>query len=445
MPERTLYPPATDVSVEQAQAELENVLRSPSFERSERLKRFLRCICEMTLQGEASRINEYLLGLEVFQRGPDYSPNDDSVVRRQAHTLRHKLQEYYAGEGKTHEVRIELPVGRYVPAFRRNAEAVPAAAPIVQETGEVPVAPQRRTLGLAVAGAALLVVFAAAGGWFVGSGSAGGERGRSKLSPVMLEIWGPWLQSQSETVICFSNPMTAVIKHFPGPLPPGTIPHRQRANPEEEKLFADAFNVPPGGAYYLTPANQAKMGEAIAAVYLTRLLAGAGHGVHTTQSRFLSWEDLARDDLVLLGHNEANRWLDPLLEKYPFGLAATVVGAPRSIVNRKPGAGEQPEYHIAYSGSESEADEEYALVSMLPGVSAGHPLLLINGLNTQATQMATQYLTSENTVRTLVQRLHQAQPDHRGPMVFPAGIENRGLRQGPHASHIRHSPRTLMY
>jgi hypothetical protein len=55
---------------------------------------------------------------------------------------------------------------------------------------------------------------------------------------------------------------------------------------------------------------------------------------------------------------------------------------------------------------------------MLPGVSAGHPLLLINGLNTQATQMATQYLTSENTVRTLVQRLHQAQPDHRGPWYF---------------------------
>src|SRR3954469_21319135 len=72
---------------EEVQAELELVLRSALFERSERLQRFLRFICEITLQGEAQRINEYLIGSEVFQRGPSYSPSEDSIVRRQAHTL----------------------------------------------------------------------------------------------------------------------------------------------------------------------------------------------------------------------------------------------------------------------------------------------------------------------------------------------------------------------
>jgi hypothetical protein len=108
------------VSAEEAHAELEIVLRSHTFDRSERLHKFLRYICELTLKGEASRINEYLIGSEVFQKGPEYNPNEDSVVRRQAHALRRKLHDYYAGEGKDRPIRIELPVGRYVPTFRRR-------------------------------------------------------------------------------------------------------------------------------------------------------------------------------------------------------------------------------------------------------------------------------------------------------------------------------------
>src|SRR5215813_13291745 len=114
--------PETNVSNEEARQALEIVLRSPTFERSERLQAFLQYVCEMTLKGEASRINEYLIGSEVFQRGPSYSPHEDSVVRHQAHALRRKLQEYYEKEGKTETVRIELPVGRYVPVFRRAEE-----------------------------------------------------------------------------------------------------------------------------------------------------------------------------------------------------------------------------------------------------------------------------------------------------------------------------------
>ena len=76
------------VSAEEARAEMDRVLHSPTFQRAERLQKFLQFVCERTLNGESSRINEYLIGSEVFQRGPDYSPNEDSIVRRQAHALR---------------------------------------------------------------------------------------------------------------------------------------------------------------------------------------------------------------------------------------------------------------------------------------------------------------------------------------------------------------------
>src|SRR5262249_15615030 len=145
--------------------QLERILQSVPFQRSDRLQRFLRFVCEYTLRGESGQLHEYLIGSEVFGRGPEYSPNEDGIVRRQAHTLRRKLQEYYEREGLNDPIRIELPVGRYVPVFRRIEIAMPepevetpAEAPAtVTPVVEVPIvsapepAPRRRWLWVAAA------------------------------------------------------------------------------------------------------------------------------------------------------------------------------------------------------------------------------------------------------------------------------------------------------
>ena len=202
MPQDALDLDHSSVSEAEVQAELETVLRSPAFERSERLQRFLRYICDLTLNGESGRINEYLIGSEVFRKGVDYNPNEDSIVRRQAHTLRQKLQEYYAGEGADHSVRIELPVGRYVPVFRRKeqiapppaAEPAPAAVPnepnkvaVERHAPESPLRPQLDRRVLVVCGAVLLFAL----GLAIGRWSAAGrtETKTLKTSPALTEIW----------------------------------------------------------------------------------------------------------------------------------------------------------------------------------------------------------------------------------------------------------------
>lgn len=420
----------TPVSPSEAQAALVAILRSPQFERSERLQRFLRFICELTLTGESHRINEYLIGSEVFHRGSDYSPSEDSIVRRQAHTLRQKLQEYYAGEGQNDPIRIELPVGRYVPLFRRSPAVAPevvAPASLVSEPQPDAVAPtaapaiaspelQRPSRKWAYATGALVA------GVLVGFllRPVGSAKGTVPIpEPATTEIWSPWFQASGDAVICFSNPLTAVVKHFAKPLPPDTQPPRYRLHPEDEKRMIDAFHLAPSDFVYYAPAiNQTKVGEAIAGVHLTTLLAKHGVQVRTTQSRFLSWEALRKDNLILMGHSEANQWLEPLLKEYPFRLVVTTDEHPRGIINVKPARGEPAEYKIAYSQSENEADREYALVSMIPGVDRSRRLLLINGLNSQATQIATEYMTSENTLNQLLGRLKTAAPRHTGPWYF---------------------------
>ena len=125
----SLEHPVRSVDPDDARRQVTAILASDSFRRSERQSQFLRFICDLTLTGDAAKINEYLLAHEVFGRGPDYSPGEDSVVRRQAHTRRQKLQDYYAGEGRNDAVRIDIPVGRCVPVFVIHCETADSRSP----------------------------------------------------------------------------------------------------------------------------------------------------------------------------------------------------------------------------------------------------------------------------------------------------------------------------
>ena len=238
-------------------------------------------------------------------------------------------------------------------------------------------------------------------------------------SAALAEIWQPWLDAPDGPIICFSNPLTAVLKHFDFPLPEDATPERFRLDGEAEREFRRFFDLSAEGFLYMTPSiSQTKTGEAIGAVHLANLFAGNSLRVRATQSRFLSWDDFRRENLILLGHDEANRWVDPVLEEYPLRLESTESGQPRRIVNREPAQGEKAEYSIAYSEQDDRSAVEYALVSMIPGVDRQHRLLVIGGLNTQATQMAIEFLTSPMHVEELVAKLHANAPGHEGPWDF---------------------------
>src|ERR1700726_861169 len=98
------------------QEELQRILASSTFLNARRPSQFLRFVVDETLAGE-DRLKEYLIGVEVIDRPPDYDPKDDPVVRIEAGRLRKKLAEYYAGSGANDTVIIGLPKGGYVPVF----------------------------------------------------------------------------------------------------------------------------------------------------------------------------------------------------------------------------------------------------------------------------------------------------------------------------------------
>jgi eukaryotic-like serine/threonine-protein kinase len=109
--------PSPAIPVEAVQKHLEEILASTPFAGSDRLRRLLRYLVEKTLNGEATGLKEYSIGLDVFDRGTDYNPQIDSTVRVHAGKLREKLREYYLTAGRDSSIRIDLKKGSYVPAF----------------------------------------------------------------------------------------------------------------------------------------------------------------------------------------------------------------------------------------------------------------------------------------------------------------------------------------
>jgi hypothetical protein len=139
--------------------------------RSEVLNRLFDFLVEASAVG--GKPKEFEVAAAVFGRDAGFDGAQDASVRVAVHRLRKKLEDYYAGPGRSEPVRLVAPRGEY------RLEAVPAEAAEPAAPPAPPPAPgpsRRRWLGLA---AALVLVNALAWAGFIaahGDGYAGLRR-----------------------------------------------------------------------------------------------------------------------------------------------------------------------------------------------------------------------------------------------------------------------------
>lgn len=166
---------------EEIRNELARVLASPGFANAARMRRFLTFVVEQALAGNGERLKEYVLGVEVFDRDPQFDPRVDSIVRVEAGRVRSKLDEYYNGAGRGAGVAIRLPKGAYAPVFETIVRAAsagreastPASMPVGTTSPPVaaaasvhsPATGRRRRFRIAAAGALATLAAAAAAWW----------------------------------------------------------------------------------------------------------------------------------------------------------------------------------------------------------------------------------------------------------------------------------------
>jgi hypothetical protein len=108
--------------LEAERAEVDDILSSEVFGRTNNPVRLLTFVCDKYFEGAVDEIKEYSIAVHALGRPESFDPQVDTIVRVTAHALRKRLEDYYRGAGAEHAVHICLPPGHYVPKFIHTSD-----------------------------------------------------------------------------------------------------------------------------------------------------------------------------------------------------------------------------------------------------------------------------------------------------------------------------------
>ena len=118
----------TGVPPGQVESALARIERSAAFRTSPRHRALLRHLVSRALAEDHASLKETVIAVEVFGRpAASFDPKLDTIVRVEARRLRSRLSTYYRSDGRDTPIRIELPVGSYVPLIAGRSPTQHAA------------------------------------------------------------------------------------------------------------------------------------------------------------------------------------------------------------------------------------------------------------------------------------------------------------------------------
>lgn len=413
------YSPSLEIiSLFEKREELRRVLQSKHFTNAPKKSRFLEFVSEQTFLGNSEKLNEYLIGVEVYGRGSDFNPQQDPIVRVQAHEIRRALREYYEEEGKSSSLRIDLLPGHYIPTFDKAALGEGTELPVHPEPAAV--IPRRETRGYV----ALIVGLAAACAFLTFLLIQ--ERSRNKLpvqaSPSALPeslawFWKPFLPPADPPMIVIPNHPLLRAAHSGDSAE--TWAHGRAIPKDDLPEFRDTIQFRELKRFVFVPSltDFTAVGETLGLANLFELFSSAGQKCKLNQSRLVSFEEIKRGNVILLGGNQS--WSGRIfLNEEGFRFQNGV------ILNRNPRPGEKSVYKPEFDPVTNQLTLDYALVLMLPNERRENRILLIYGIYTQGSQAAIEYVTNSQRLPELRKALAGFSPDHQAlPAYFQVLLE----------------------
>jgi hypothetical protein len=105
--------------------QIERILKRQCFHGSDLLCRLLAYLAEASLNGEAERLKEYVVGVDGLGKPETYDPRTDASIRVNAGKLRQKLQDCYRSEGAEDGILVEFPKAGFLlrPEDRKSNES----------------------------------------------------------------------------------------------------------------------------------------------------------------------------------------------------------------------------------------------------------------------------------------------------------------------------------
>ena len=397
---------ASHVSLFEKREELRRVLESRHFSNSPKKTRFLEFVSEQTFVGNGEKLNEYLIGVEVYERGVEFNPQRDPIVRVQAYEIRRLLKKYYEEEGKDSPIHMDLPSGHYVPLFTHTLDEEVA----VDQRPSVPVLVRRADRlpwVLAFSFAFLTLILAAL--LLFGRLNRGTGQAKTSLGtlPENLEwFWQPFLPPFDPPLITIPNHPLLRAAHGGDSAQTLTTGHEipKASLPE----FRDTIHFHELKRFLFVPTltDFTSVGETLGVVSLCEMFSSVGQKCQVQQSRLVNLDEIKAENAILLGGNQAwsgRVFLNPDGFRFQNGV----------ITNNNPQPGEQAIYKPEFDPVTNQLRRDYALVLMLPNETGDRRVLLIYGIYTQGSQAAIEYLINPERMVELRKKLLELSSDHK--------------------------------
>jgi hypothetical protein len=379
----------------------QRVVAGPHFCRSPLLSKFLLFVVAETLAGRGNDITEHQIGVQVFERPPDYRTLEDNIVRNYARQLRKRLAEHFADQGNAEPLRIEIPLGGYVPVFVSSelcGKEEAAALPSPQHSRSIPtelprqgadqVAPLRsRALHIAL-GVALAVTYSAA---LVGITWYAATRPTSLPQPQepAHALWSALFGGPASCYIVPSDAGFNLLEDL-----------SRRPVPLAEYIAGTYQKLPLGGvdshsaedlrSQQLTPFVDLQISSALA-----HLTADNSQRVSVRFPRDIRLDDLKSANAVIIGSVGSNPWAAIAEQNANFRIVDRPGMEGAIIENTKPRPGENATYASHWN---EPAHETFAVVAFLPNLSGNGHLLVLEGLDVAGTQAAAEILLHPSAI-----------------------------------------------
>ncbi|MGB6431980.1 MAG: hypothetical protein WBF06_15460 [Candidatus Acidiferrales bacterium] len=417
---------------EEIQKELTRLIHSKAFRHSAALQRLLQYLIGRAIEDPFGDVKEYTIGTEVFDRGPGYDPQTDTIVRVQIHRLRLKVKEYYESEGINDPIFVDIPKGHYIPTFESRSVAVPKASQtnVSAETITTPIGgldagpkeatrPAFFTRGVFLIPVIMLIF---ASGIILGTrweqsrvlatSDAISNRAASAglgTSDAAASFWKSFLGSDSAPVLGYADAVYLVdgaqdlFRFRRGASDnQGTLVEPHLA----EEFASSPSLVKQAGPLYYEDGNTGT-GDLESVFVLTRLFTQMGVQMTVKRCRLMTIDDLKQHDVILLGSPEENDAVAQLPQVADFVWTRLNVPGPwkGEFVNSHPQPGERLTYQTERDPNTQEVTADYGLITLEPGALPGRYIAILGGLDTSGVAGSAQFLTSPSHMSELEARL----------------------------------------
>ena len=388
------------------------VVAGPHLTRSPLLSKFLLFVVAETLEGRASEITEHQIGVLVFDRRPGYRTVEDNIVRNYARQLRKRLAEHFACEGSAEPLRIDIPVGGYVPVFVPASEdhnldeahkrtipvsisTQPLHDPIHDPVDNSPTANAlRRNWKRWLLGASVVVAYSVAlicVTWFAAARSRATHRIAGPANP----LWEALFNGQANCYIVPADAGFNLLEDLSRrPLP--LAEYIKGAYLELPLAGVDAHSADDLRSQQFTSFVDFQIVAALA-----QLPEYAPQRVFLRFPRDLRLDDLKNANAVLIGSVGSNPWAAIAESHANFHIAYRQGMQGATIVNAQPQSGEAMSYESRWN---EPAHETFALIAFLPNLSGNGHLLLLQGLDVAGTQAAAETLFHQDAIAPVLKQ-----------------------------------------